>query len=302
MSANAFQRYPLPILVALVIASCSREPSSGKTAAMDYPAPFVAVARGRVNVEGGLLNVAMPVEGTLTDVAVHEGERVRQGQTLAVTDPTASRIQLTMAQARLRQADVQQHLLESRLATSRVRAQRLAQAASAGAGDAQSADDAGDAVGQLAAERDASRAAASIAHAEVDQAQYLLDKQTLRAPVDAEVLKVAAQKGMSVSPQSGALFVLLPSRPYIIRAELNETFVSAVHAGMSAQISDDDGQTISATAHVLRIGSVFGPSTLLDEADTRVGERSVECVLALDGNSSLRVGQRVLVRFLPGQH
>ena len=155
---------------------------------------------------------------------------------------------------------------------------------------------------QLGAELDGSRATAGIARSEVEQAQYLLDKQTVRSPADAEVLKVAAQKGMSVSPQSGALFVLLPLEPYIIRAELNETFLSAVHVGMSAQISDDDGRTVSAKARVLRIGSVFGPSTLLDGSDNRIGERSVECVLALEGNTPLRVGQRVLVRFLPASH
>jgi hypothetical protein len=48
---------------------------------------------------------------------------------------------------------------------------------------------------------------------------------------------------------------------------------------------------------VLRIRSTFGLSALEDGLDPRIGERSVECVLAVDRNSGLRVGQRVLVRF-----
>ncbi len=301
MSGNAFRRMTLRALAVLVVAGCSRGPSPDAASTPAPGAHYAAVARGRVDVEGGLLDLAMPVDGVLSDVAVREGERVRQGQVLASADSTAPRIQLAMAQARLRQSLVQRSLLESRLATAKTRAQRLAQAAAAGAGDGQSADDARDTLAQLGAELEGSRAGAGIARSEAEQAQYLLDKQALRAPVDAEVLKVAAQKGMVVSPQSGTLFVLLPLTPRIIRAELNESFLPAVHAGMPAQITDDDGRTTSASAHVLRIGSVFGPATLRDGADDRIGERSVECVLVLDGNPPLRVGQRVLVRFLPAR-
>jgi hypothetical protein len=50
---------------------------------------------------------------------------------------------------------------------------------------------------------------------------------------------------------------------------------------------------------VLRVGKVFGPATLEDDPGVRANARTVDCVLVLDRPSSLRVGQRVLVRFLP---
>jgi multidrug resistance efflux pump len=294
---------PISLLLVLIvpaIASCSRGSSDSANIPASYPSPYVAVARGRVDVEDGLLNIAMPVEGILAEVDVHEGDRVKQGQVLAIADTTSARVQVDIAQARLEQARVLERQLESRIAPAKLRAQRLQQAAAAGAGDGQSADDARDAVSQLDSDLAGARATVNMARAEAEQARYLLDRQTLHAPVDAQVLKVAVQKGMSVSPQGGAVFTLLPMRPYIIRAELNETFVSAVRAGMSAQVSNDDGSTPSGTAHVLRVGSVYGPATLQDDANARTGERSVECVLALDGTPALRVGQKVLVRFLPG--
>jgi hypothetical protein len=54
-------------------------------------------------------------------------------------------------------------------------------------------------------------------------------------------------------------------------------------------------------AHVLRIGKVFGASTLEDDPQVRANTRSVECVLAFDQAPSmpLRIGQRVLVKFAP---
>lgn len=298
MKCPLSRRFLLMVLIAPAIATCSRGTADSTAVSAAYPSPYVAVARGRVDVEGGLLNLAMPAEGILTEVDVHEGDLVRQGQTLAVVDSTAARIQVGMAQARFEQARIQQQQLESRMAPAKIRAQRLTQAAAAGAGDDQSADDARAAVSQLAADMASARAAARVARADVEQARYLLGRQTLLAPVDAQVVKVATQKGMSVSPQGGAVFTLLPSRPYIVRAELNETFVAAVRAGMTAQVSSDDGSTLLGTAHVLRVGSIVGPATLQDDANARTGERSVECILALDDTPGLRVGQKVLVHFL----
>jgi hypothetical protein len=54
-------------------------------------------------------------------------------------------------------------------------------------------------------------------------------------------------------------------------------------------------------ARVLRIGNVFGASTLEDDPQVRANTRSVECVLTFDQPPStpLRIGQRVLVKFAP---
>jgi hypothetical protein len=58
------------------------------------------------------------------------------------------------------------------------------------------------------------------------------------------------------------------------------------------------------SAHVLRIGQVYGPATLENDPQVRANARTVECVLAFDQLTSdqtrnLRIGQRVMVRFGP---
>ncbi len=287
------------VAAALAVAACGRDTAESTSASQPIAPSYLAVARGRVDVEGGELTLSIPVAATLTDVSAHEGEQVEKGQVLAIADATEARVQLEIAQAKLDASRRQQLVLQTRIDIARKRAERLATAAVAGAGDSQSADDARDATSLLTAERDAARSAEAIARAELEQARYLQDRLTLRAPVSAEVVHVSAQPGMSVSPQSPPLFTLLPRRPHIVRAELSQTFLSAVKIGMPAQlVSDDDSQTVSGMAHVIRISSLFGASTVEDESGTHVGERSVECDLAVDGASSLRVGQRVLVRFL----
>jgi multidrug resistance efflux pump len=296
---------PAPLLLCLALASalsgCGRDEPTRDAAppATASASTFAAVARGRVDVEGGLLKLGMAAEGVLARVPVREGERVAAGQELAALDATAARADDRIAEARLAQARAQVNLLQQRLAQARVRAQRLGAAAAAGAGDGQSADDARDALAQLQDEADSARAAADIAAAQRDQAAAALQRQTLHAPAAGELARVAARVGMSVAPHGAPLFVLLPDGERIVRAELNAAFLDNVRPGMRAQILDDgDTQRVLGAARVLRLSPAFGASTLEDDPDVRANERTVECVLALDKAGGLRIGQRVLVRFL----
>lgn len=283
----------------LLAAGCSHD--SPPPAATSATTAYAAVARGRVDVEGGLLVLGTPRDGTLTGVAVHEGDRVSKGQVLATLDPAPARLQLEAAEAALAQARAQRQLLDGKLAAVRVQAQRLAAAAKAGAGDGQSADAAAASVNELVARRAAADAAVAMATQKRDEARYELRLRTLRAPVDARVVRVTAQTGASVSTTvGGPLFTLLPLTPPIVRAELSESFVDAVKLGMPATVAADGGNsTRSWPAHVLRIGSVVGPSTLEDDPQLRANTRTVACVLAFDTPppANVRVGQRVLVRF-----
>ena len=210
----------LALATTVLAAGCTRDATAVPGASISPAPAYRAVARGRVDVEGGQLPLTMPVEATLAEVRVHEGDQVSRGQVLAVADATEVRLQQEMAQARLDAARRQEHGLQVRIATARKRAERLVSAASAGAADGQGADDARDAINQLIAERDAARGAEAVARNEIEQAKNLQARHVLRAPVDAEVVRVSAQAGMSVSPQSPALVTLLPHRPHFIRAEL----------------------------------------------------------------------------------
>jgi multidrug resistance efflux pump len=286
--------------VALLAAGCSQD-SPPPAAATASAAAYAAVARGRVDVEGGLLVLGTPRDGTLTGVAVHEGDRVSKGQMLATLDPAPAKLQLQAAEAELAQAKAQRQLLDGKLAAVRVQAQRLADAAKAGASDGQSADAAAAAVNELIAQQAAADATVAMAAQKRDEARYELGLRTLRAPVDARVVRVAAQTGASVSTTvGGPLFTLLPLTAPIVRAELSESFVDAVKIGMPATVAaDGGGSTKNWPAHVLRIGNVVGPSTLEDDPQVRANARTVACVLAFDAPPppDVRVGQRVLVQF-----
>jgi multidrug resistance efflux pump len=294
-------RLPLSLLAAALLAGCAQDDAPAAPNAAATPA-YAAVARGRIDIEGGLLKLSMPGEGIVAQVDVHEGDHVHKGQLLAQLDLQPAKLALDSALAEQQQATAQIGALEERAKSAELRASRLEQAAKAGAGDVQSADDAREAARQTQAEWDHARAAVALAAQKVEGARYQLELRSLHAPADGEIVQRMVQPGASVSPATGPLFIVLPDSPRIVRAELNESFVGVVREGMAAEVDDDSGSGMAPLkAHVLRIGKVFGASTLEDDPQVRANTRSVECVLAFDQAPSmpLRIGQRVLVKFEP---
>jgi multidrug resistance efflux pump len=285
------------------LAACSRSADVPAGESAKPVTAYLAVARGKIDIEGGLLALSMPLEGTLATVAVHEGDHVRRGQLLAALDTTPAALAVDAAKAQLEQTQAQLKLLAIKQQAMKQRAQRLAAAAKAGAGDGQSADDATEAAAQLGAEQLADRAAADMAEQKLAEARYELRQRSLYAPFDADVVRVSAQPGASVSPASGVLFTLLPHKPRIVRAELNDSFAGVVVPGMQAAVSaESGGDSQPWPAHVVRLGQVYGPSTLDNDPQVRANARTVECVLAFDQPEAkpvqdLRIGQRVMVRF-----
>lgn len=265
------------------------------------PSPYAAVARGRVAVPGGLLSVVAPIEGTVESIGVQPGDHVHAGQVLVQLDDALARANRDTAAAQLLQAQAQEKGLTLQVKAARALASRETAAAKAGAGAGQTADDANAHVAQLGEERAAAHASVAVARARLAKARYLLGRHALRAPFDAYVVNVQIQKGANVSPTSGALFVLLPDKPHIVRAELSSTFVNAIQPGMRASIViEDDPGSGNYPAHVIRVGRVFTPSSLDENPTGRATTRIVDCTLGFDKPNGLRIGRRVLVRFLAG--
>jgi len=281
----------------LFLAACSREPQADSPTA-DQP-PYAAVARGRVDVEGGLVRVGAAVDGTVARVTVHDGDQVKKGQALIEFNPAAAQLAVDAAEAELRQAQAQERVLRSRVPGLQQRAQRVTEAAAGGAIDGQAADDARNAVAQAEAEAAATQAAVEVARQKLRAAQWTLERQQVRAPVDGEIVGLDVQVGNAITAQT-ELLRLLPKRRLIVRAEVNEAYVAALKTGMQAEIVEESapGGTPIA-ARLERIGSVFQVMAPSDDPQERISRRGVESLLSIEKPEKLRVGQRVLVRFLP---
>ncbi|MFC4761777.1 HlyD family secretion protein [Dyella koreensis] len=278
--------------------SCSRHTLGGDQSSA-HASTLVAMARGRIDVEGGLVKLSAPRDGTVVEVTAMEGQHVRQGQLLAALDAESARLKVRMAELGHRRATMQQRHSQQRVTVAARHLVRLTQAAAVGAEDARHVDEAQERVLQERGELERAKAAVTQAAQALAAARHDLAQHRLSAPVDAVVIRRRIQPGTTVSAHSGPAFVLLPNTEPFVRAELQESYLAAVREGQAADIMDESGQGVPALrAHVRRLGAVLGPGTLGEPA-TRARARIVECVLVFDQPPppTWRVGQRVRVHF-----
>jgi len=296
----------LPVLAAGVLAACSGGDQAGTNAAQTVAAPaWLAVARGQVDVEGGLVRVAAQRDGVIRSVAVRQGDQVKAGQVLAQLDPRAAEIAVNAAKAGVEQARAQLAELDVQWRQARQRAPRVTAAAKAGAATGEAAEQAREAVVSLQAQRDAAEAALEGARQKLAAAQFDLDAMDLRAPVAGVVVFKRAVIGQSVAAASGeTLFEILPDRPHIVRAQVDADAAGAIKPGMRAEVVRDTGTGPVYPATVLWVGQVLQPATLSEDPLQRAVANDVDCTLRLEPPASggvepppLRIGQRVLVRF-----
>ena len=75
--------WPVVLLAPIVLVAYARR--SDNAPASPAAPTYAAVASGRVDVEGGLLQLAAPRDGAVARVNVHEGDVVRRGQVLGAS-------------------------------------------------------------------------------------------------------------------------------------------------------------------------------------------------------------------------
>ena len=279
--------------------AASASKAAGASAAPLADQRFVAIARGRVDVPGGLLRVATPYGGIIERWGVEAGAAVKQGQVLAQLDTREPRTALELAKAEHARAGAQLEVLRTELLVARARRERAIAAPLPGTAGTQALEDARFAVVYAGQQLAAQETAVLVEKQRVAQAAQVLTAATVRAPANGQVVQRIAQIGEYVEPH-GLVLHLLPDGPRIVRADLNEALIARVQAGMRAEVVSVAEDGVVHGARVLNVGEVFGPPRTPDTAgsDQIADARVVECLLQLD-DTALRVGQRVLVRFLP---
>lgn len=239
-------------LLALLAAACGGDESASAEAATpggpDGGPPPVAVAvapveRGdiarSVSVSGVVeplrtVSVSSQTSGTLVEVTVEAGDRVREGQLLARIDARETEAQLRAAEASLELAR-----------TAADRAERLRER---------------QVITQ--AELDAEVAALAAAEAQVDQLRTRVSYATITSPIRGTVTNRTVETGDVVGPQS-PFFTLADLSVMVVRVGVSELDVVNIDPGEAIQLSLDafPGQTF--TARVRRIFPSADPETRL---------------------------------------
>ena len=281
----------------------ARKAQEVKAAAAATPkSPYVAIANGKADVEGGVIQVAARTSGIVRDVLVQEGEAVTKGQVLARLEDEEPRLRAQSAAADMRQAQAQIPVLQVQLSTARRELARLQTLVASNFVAGQKIDQAQDAVRQAQAGIAAQNATIGAAQARLSQARYNQELTLIRAPADGRIVRRYANPGAGASTLNVSnMFDLEPRADRIVRAEIAESALPFVTIGQAVQLSPeaDPGRVIA--GKVLRRAAVFGARKLSsDDPTERSDERVVEVVVATQGAPFL-IGQRVLVKFLRTQ-
>ncbi len=260
----------------------------------------VAMARGKIEVEGGLLDLSPAVAGVVQQLSVKEGQSVQRGQLLLRLADDTGQADLAVAESEAQLAKARQKARAARLPQLKQTLSRWQAAAREGAADAQNVDEAAQALRDAQAEIDVAAAEAQVAQRKLEQLRAQHKRQELRAPEAGTVVRLATHAGSQAVPGTPAV-VVLPQRPLQVRAEINESFAAAVREGMRATVTlDADGaaQQQLPSARVLRISPVYGTARLQDDQQ-RGPVRVIECVLVFEQApaAAVRVGQNVRVQF-----
>jgi HlyD family secretion protein len=264
--------------------------------------PYGAVADGKADVEGGVIQVAARRQGIIRDVFVQEGDAVVKGQILAKQEDDDARLAAETAQANLAQARSQITVLEVQRRTAQRELARLQTLSASNFVAGQRIDQARDAVAKADADLGAQRASVGAYAAQLNQARYNQELTIIRAPADGRIARRYANPGAGASSLNVTpMFDLEPKTARIVRAEISESAIPFVSLGQPVEIIPEADQSKIYTGKVLRRAAVFGARKLQsDDPSERTDTRVVEVVISADGTPFL-IGQRVLVKFMkPG--
>lgn len=256
--------------------------------------PYVATAKGRIDIKGGVLRLAARREGMVQKVLVDEGDMVKAGQVLALLDDQQARVAVDLARAELEQARRALPALEAKRSVTEREEARIAPLAADNTVARQELDQAGDQVRLARAEIAAASAAVETAAQRVKAAELEVEVRAIRAPLDGQVVRLQTRMGDVVGTQN-PLFLLAPHTPRVILAELEERFVPDVKPGQRAEVILEADETHKFSARVLRIGRMVGARTPSDDPHERQDDHVVDCLLSVDA-PQLLIGQRVIVR------
>ena len=280
-------------------AKAKKEAEAKAAAAAAPKSPFVAVANGKADVEGGMIQVAARRAGIVREVYVQEGDRVVKGQILARQEDDEPKLSAARAAASVEQAKAQMAQYQVQLSTAEREHKRLQGLVSTNFVAAQKVDQAVDKIREAQANIQAQRAAIATAQAALEEARYNLELTIIRAPTDGRIARRYANPGAGASTLNVSnMFDLEPEAPRIVRAEIAESSLPHVAIGQTVQIAPESEPTKVYNGKVLRRAAVFGARKLQsDDPSERADDRVVEVVVSADSAPFL-IGQRVLVKFM----
>jgi len=190
--------------------------------------------------------VSAQVMGRVQQVLVHEGDKVRAGQTLAILDDAAMRFQLEQAQAGVKAAQNAQAATQTNAALAASTLDRYKQLQLQKSVSPQEMDEVSRRSEGAAASVDAMRAQTDAARAQESGARTMLGYTHLVAPFAGVVTARLADPGTMAAP-GVPLLQIDEAGALQLQASVDESVIGAIHMGMKVDVGINDSAKLSGT-------------------------------------------------------
>jgi RND family efflux transporter MFP subunit len=241
-------RRPVEVRTAMAVA-----PSAGGDAGAVLQATGYVTARRQATVSA-------QITGTLVEVLIEEGDRVKKGQVLARLEDNALRASLESARASAAAAHASVLQTEAQLAQAQRDADRQEALVGRGLVSRQLAEQTRTQANTYRAQLNTARRQADAADAQVGVGQVNLDYTVVRAPFDGVITDKAAQVGEIVSPLSAGggftrtgVGTIVDMDSLEIDVDVNEAYIGRVQPDMPAEAVLDAYPDWRIPAHVIAI-------------------------------------------------
>lgn len=277
----------------------AKKAEQAKQAAVKVESPYAAIANGKIDVEGGIIQIAARRGGVVRAVYVQEGDIVTEGQILARQEDDEPRLSLQTAEADLKAAQSQLAQIQVDITAAEREYARMQQLAATNFIAAQRLDQARDAVATARTRYASQQAQVETNRARRDQAAYNVELTIIRAPANGRIVRRYANPGAGASTLNVSnMFDLEPEAPRIARAEIVEADIPNIKTDQQVEVTPESDPSKVYVGKVLRRAAVFGARKLAsDDPSQRTDERVVEVVVDV-ADAPLLIGQRVLVKFM----
>jgi RND family efflux transporter MFP subunit len=277
-----------PVLGILILVATVAQVSATRTPKDITPPATTAVEKARVVAEGRVVTypgaevtVGTDVSGTLERLQVEEKQRVRAGDVIAVIRADDTRAALSVARARVGEAEADIRLFDAEVA----RAKHLFHE---DVGSKQAWD-------KAERDRDSARARLASAAAEVRRLDALVEKNVITAPIDGVVITKHVHAGETVDA-GASLITIADLGKTRVEAEIDEFDVARIRLGATVEVSAEGFPhgwrgTIEEIPDAV-VNRRIKPQDPSKPIDTRV----LLVKIAFAETTPLKLGQRVEIR------
>lgn len=278
----------LGVAVAVVVIIDNNRPTTTRAPAIQPPeAPWPSSIAGAGIIETALGNATLsaPVPGMVTEIHVQVGDHVKAGDPLFKIDDRDLQAQLLTMSAKVKQAEAALRLPKHKLEYAEQLAQR-------DPGVISKQD-----LSNLRDETAAARATLELARAQVRQQMMDIERRTVRAPAEGEVLKIGMRVGEFVDGRSAATPAMLFGQDgkLYVRTDIDENEEWRFQSDAEAVAFVRGNRALKMPLRFEYIEPYVTPKTALTGQGTeRTDRRVFQVIYSFDpGDLPVHVGQQV---------